>query len=115
MQGRGVPLDYGEAVRLYRKAADKGNSHALFLLGGMYEAGSGVGQDSKIAASHVFQSLKQGNTYAAKKIAANPDGWSTPFHRELQRLLKEDGIYSGPLDGRFGLAVQSSIDALLRK
>jgi len=115
MRGRGVPLNYGEAVRLFRKAADNGDSRAFYLLGGMYEAGSGVGQDSKIAASHVFRSLKKGNKYAARQLAAKPDGWSTVFYLELQRLLKEEGVYSGPLDGRFGPAVQSGVDVLLRE
>ena len=37
--------DYGEAVRWYRKAADKGWANAQNNLGGMYLNGQGVTQD----------------------------------------------------------------------
>ena len=34
--GQGVPLDYTEAVRWYRKAADQGYAKAEYNLGNMY-------------------------------------------------------------------------------
>ena len=37
--GRGVPQDYAEAVRWYRKAAEQGNATAQFSLGFMYDEG----------------------------------------------------------------------------
>jgi TPR repeat protein len=45
-QGRGVPQDYAEAVRWYRKAADQGYAKAQYNLGNMYWYGRGVPQDS---------------------------------------------------------------------
>ena len=44
-EGQGVPQDYAEAARWYRKAADQENAHARFNLGVMYRGGQGVPQD----------------------------------------------------------------------
>ena len=43
--GMGVPLDYQEAVRWYRLAAEQGNAEAQHNLGLKYEYGDGVPQD----------------------------------------------------------------------
>ena len=43
--GRGVPQDYGEAVRWYRLAADQGDAGSQYNLGLMYNDGRGVLQD----------------------------------------------------------------------
>ena len=53
--GRGVPQDYGEAVRWYRLAADQGHASAQRNLGGMYAAGRGVPQDD--VAAHMWANL----------------------------------------------------------
>ena len=43
--GRGVKRDYIQAMRWYRKAADKGDTSAMLKIGGLYENGLGVKQD----------------------------------------------------------------------
>jgi TPR repeat protein len=43
--GRGVPQDYAEAVKWFRKAADQGMARAQSDLGFMYADGQGVPQD----------------------------------------------------------------------
>jgi TPR repeat protein len=43
--GQGVGKDEAEAVRLYRKAADLGNTDAMNHLGDMYFYGRGVAKD----------------------------------------------------------------------
>lgn len=49
--GHGVPQDYKEAAKWFRKAADQGNSSAQIYLGDMYSNGKGVPQDFKEAAN----------------------------------------------------------------
>jgi len=44
-EGRGVPKDYKEAARWYRKAAEQGNADAQSDLGVMYAKGRGVPKD----------------------------------------------------------------------
>ena len=43
--GKGVPQDYKEAVRLYRLSAEQGYALAQYNLGLMYYKGQGVPQD----------------------------------------------------------------------
>jgi TPR repeat protein len=43
--GKGVPLDYGGAVRWYHLAAIQGNASAQSNLAFMYKTGKGVPQD----------------------------------------------------------------------
>jgi uncharacterized protein len=44
-EGRGVPVDYAEAVKWSRKAADQGNATGQYALGFMYANGRGVPRD----------------------------------------------------------------------
>ena len=48
--GRGVPQDDAEAVRLYRLAADQGHASAQFNLGVMYANGNGTSCPTRIPA-----------------------------------------------------------------
>jgi len=44
-KGRGVPQDYTEAIKWYRKAAEQGYSSSQYNLGLMFVNGRGVPQD----------------------------------------------------------------------
>jgi Sel1 repeat len=44
-KGEGVPLDYAESVRWFRKAAEQGDAPAQYALGYMYYEGKGVSRD----------------------------------------------------------------------
>lgn len=50
--GAGVPRDYAEAVKWYRRCADKGSAAGMDNVGFMYLMGWGVPQDSTIAAAY---------------------------------------------------------------
>ena len=43
--GQGLPQDYTEAAKWYRKAAEQGNASAQINLGQLYDRGRGVKQD----------------------------------------------------------------------
>jgi TPR repeat protein len=53
--GLGVPQDYAEAAKWYRKASDQGNSSAQTALSGLYTIGRGVPQD--FVAAHMWMNL----------------------------------------------------------
>ena len=59
--GVGVPKDYGDAVRWYRKAAEQGLAAAQFNLGTMYGDGQGVPQDHGEAARWYRKAADQGD------------------------------------------------------
>jgi TPR repeat protein len=45
LTGKGLPLDYSEALKWFRAAAEQGETEALRRLGFMYESGLGVKRD----------------------------------------------------------------------
>ena len=44
-RGQGVPMDYGEAIKWFRRAAAQGNADAANWLGNFYANGLGVAKD----------------------------------------------------------------------
>jgi uncharacterized protein len=63
-KGRGIPQDYAEAAKWYRKAAEQGYADAQYFLGHMYYEGEGVPQDYTEAAKWYGKAADQGNAYA---------------------------------------------------
>ena len=59
-RGQGVPQDYAEAVRWYRKGADQGDAMAQDGLGLMYYQGQGVSRDHTEAARWYHNAADQG-------------------------------------------------------
>ena len=62
--GLGVPQDYTEALKWYRKAADQGDSNAQHNLGVAYVEGKGVPQSYAEAARWYRIAANQGNFVA---------------------------------------------------
>ena len=67
--GKGVPQDYTEAVRWYRKAADQGYAKAEFNLSDLYRDGKGVPQDYAEAVRWCRKAAEQGDTKAQDGLA----------------------------------------------
>ncbi len=63
-QGKGMQLDYGEALRWYSKAADQGNAKAEYGLGYLYFRGQGVSQSYPDALRWYRKATDQGNAKA---------------------------------------------------
>ena len=66
-KGQGVPQDYAEAVKWYRKAAEQGNNDGQGNLGWVYLNGHGVPQDFVTAYMWLSLSAAQGNKNARIK------------------------------------------------
>jgi hypothetical protein len=62
--GRGVPQDYAEALRWYRKAADQGDAMAQYDVGSRYYYGQGVSQDYAEALRWYRKAADQGDARA---------------------------------------------------
>jgi hypothetical protein len=69
-QGQGVPQDYAEAEKWYRKATEQGYASAQSNLGVMYEQGQGVPQDYAEAAKWYRKAAEQGNASAHGNLGA---------------------------------------------
>lgn len=113
--GDGVEKDHVESVRWYRKAAVKGNSGAMHNLGVAYDNGRGVGKDPRQAAKWVFKAVKAGDDFSIKQMSENAPAYTKQFRREFQRLLREAGVYEGKIDGSFGPATKSAVEALIKQ
>ncbi|MBY0249094.1 MAG: sel1 repeat family protein [Nitrospiraceae bacterium] len=69
LRGQGVPLDYNQALLLFRKAASLGLPNAQNNLGVMYAAGQGVQQDYKQAIFWFREAANQGYALAMNGLA----------------------------------------------
>ncbi|PHP64773.1 hypothetical protein CSC94_22495 [Zhengella mangrovi] len=114
--GRGVERDDKEALRLLRMAVDKSQDiDAIHALGWVYQASQGVPADPPRAARYIMDALRRGNQFTVQQMTERADIWSKPFRQELQRLLQADGVYFGKIDGVFGPATTSAIQALVAR
>ncbi|KAB2941062.1 MAG: PDZ domain-containing protein [Hyphomicrobium sp.] len=109
--GSGVPKDYTEAVRWFRMGANAGDPSSMTNLGVHYHNGWGVEQDPEQAAEFVLQALQTGDARTAEWVTAESD-WSVAFGRALQRRLKQERVFDGPIDGIFGPATVRAIKDL---
>lgn len=89
LQGQGVPLDYAESAKWYRKAAEQGSVPAQNNLGVAYVWGFGVLQDNveayawfSIAADQGFLGAVSGREEAAK--------WMTNAELERAQALAHE-------------------------
>jgi hypothetical protein len=62
--GQGVPKDYAEAAKCYRKAADQGDIKGQYSLAVLYVTGNGVPRDSNEAMKWYRQAADQGEELA---------------------------------------------------
>ena len=69
LRGQGVPLDYNQALLLFRKAASQGLPNAKNNIGVMYTAGRGVPQDYKEAVAWFLEAANEGFPLAMDNLA----------------------------------------------
>ena len=62
--GQGVPRDYSEAVKWYRKAAEQGDAYAQYDLGECYLNGHGVAQDHAEAVKWYYRAAEKSYAHA---------------------------------------------------
>src|SRR5262249_31391877 len=70
MKGDSVRPGYGLAVAWLRSTAAKGNPHAQFLLGYLYEHGQGVPRSYTMAAENYEAAAAQGHSIAQNNLAS---------------------------------------------
>ena len=98
--GEGVPQDYAEAIKWYRKAAEDNYAHgyasdALFYLSDMYHRGVGVPKD--YVQAYMWLAIDQLRTGTGHITDQNDNDWFSKFAAkmtpmqiaEAKRLAKE--------------------------
>ena len=111
-QGRGTQKDIRKALNLFFEAAETGNPTAYFYLARAHHYGIGVDRDYRAAAEYMFRSLQRGYDFAINQMTANAGQWNIGFRRDLQRIMQEEGFYTGAIDGAFGPGTRRAIEAL---
>ena len=107
--GQGVQRDQKELVRLYLIAAAQGDKLGMFNVAMAYDSGEGLPLNPSQAANWIYAALRFGHDYSLKQMSGPATGWTPEFRKALQRLLKQAGAYSGPINGVFGPEVWSAV------
>ena len=104
-EGRAAPRDFGQAAKLYAKAADQGIVPAEYRLGALYEKGLGVAQDKARARSLYRQAAEAGNPRAMHNLAVLlADGDGKPDYEGAATWFRKAAQY-GVHDSQFNLAI----------
>ena len=90
-KGLGVPQNYAEAFKWFRKAADQENAEAQVLLGYMYYLGQGVPQNYEEAVKWYLKAAEQGDAQAqgiVGDIYYNGEGVKRDFSEAAKWWMK---------------------------
>ncbi len=109
---RGVKADYSRAARLYKDAAGSDYPVAWANLGYLYAAGLGVSKSPDYAASLISRAIKAGDEHALNQMLTNSGQWGRPFRRSMQKKMRNEGVYTGPIDGSFGSGTKQALRRL---
>ncbi|MCZ7595089.1 MAG: peptidoglycan-binding protein [Hyphomicrobium sp.] len=60
----------------------------------------------------MLEAIKKGEDGSLEEMQEKSADWSADFRRAMQRRLKEEGRYDGPIDGKFGPGVKRAVDEL---
>ena len=87
--GEGVPKDYSEAARWYRKAAEQGLATSQYFLGLLHANGKGTPTDNIRAYAWFNLAAAQGDEDAAEARANVERDMTLPQIAEAQQLSRE--------------------------
>lgn len=110
-EGRGVEKNDFRAAELYRRAAQLGHVNGLHNFGVMLDTGRGVQRDSERAADLVLQAMQGGGEFSHRQMTRNAGAYTREFRMAMQRRLKDEGLYTGAIDGDFGASTQAAVTA----
>lgn len=91
VKGKGVPQDYAEAAKWFRKAAEKGFAPAQYNLGITYQVGKGAPQDYAEAARWYLKAAEQGHADAQNNLGfmyQNGEGVPQDYAKTVKWWLK---------------------------
>jgi TPR repeat protein len=84
----------------------------MYGLGLMYAQGRGVTQNEAEGARWMFAALEKSDPFATKEMTTNALEWTIRFRAELQKRLRDAGVYSGRAEGDVGPDFSEAIAAL---
>lgn len=105
-EGRGIAVNYEEAIKWYERAADKGIVLAMFRLGTLLEKGLGTKKDPDAARRYYVQAAERGNAKAMHNLAVlDADGGGKgPNYKTAANWFKK-AAERGIADSQYNLAI----------
>lgn len=100
--GQMAERDLSKAAQAFQNATALGHVEASAYYADHVERGLGVAADYQLAATLFYQALKDNSNWASTRLI--DQGRSRPLEvmKHIQRFLREDGLYRGPIDGVAG-------------
>ncbi|MCX7888800.1 MAG: caspase family protein [Rhodobacteraceae bacterium] len=98
----GLPIDQARALELFRRAADLRQPEAMFNMASFIDDGFVPGAGPGDAAGYLYGALRAGSANVLRELSENPKSFKKATRAALQERLRDNGFYSGPLDGSFG-------------
>ncbi len=105
-EGKGVAVNYDEAVKWYERAALAGVTPAMFRLGTFYEKGLGVKKNPDTARRYYMQAAERGNAKAMHNLAVfDADGGGQgPNYKSAVQWFRKAADH-GVADSQFNLGI----------
>ena len=107
--GLGLAADPAQALALFARAADLRQPEAMFNYASLIDEGQVAGRGPEDVAKYLYQALRAGSDPVLNQLSTRPEMFKAPARKALQKLLRENSFYSGPLDGDFGKSSQAAI------
>ncbi|MCT4654537.1 MAG: hypothetical protein N4A65_01875 [Cohaesibacter sp.] len=112
----GIQKDLAQAERLYRSAADGGDASAYLRLALLLDRDDASDRDLIAAAEALLEAYRAGDEGAVLFLNEQVNQkLSIQLRQVLQRFLKDQGFYLGPIDGQIGETMISAIDGYAKR
>jgi TPR repeat protein len=112
--GKGMKQDYSEAQRFFLKAWQNGDRNGQWRAANLADR-VGIGRNVDEIAKNMLQAVRGGSDEAREAFFQNYNRSIRRDTREaIERILSEEGFYSGPANGRFGRGFHDGLVAYLR-
>ncbi|WP_322867365.1 caspase family protein [Aquicoccus sp. G2-2] len=107
----GLAPDLDRALQYFRRAAEQHSPQAMFNYATMIDDHRVPGKTAADAASYFYQALRAGNPDVYAALLRHHSTLEPATRKALQKKLKENAFYAGPVDGDFGPGTQRGLRA----
>jgi TPR repeat protein len=101
-----------ESFEWFEKASDAGDAAAHYAVALSYVIGKGVVRNYAKSGKYLVKAIEGGEDWAVKEMKTNSRAWHKDVLTTLQRYLRDEGLYSGNIDGDIGPGTIRAIEAL---
>jgi uncharacterized protein len=105
----GLQLDQAKALEMFAKAADLGQPEAIFNMASFIDDGQIPGSGPEQAGALLYKALRAGSEKVLQALTTQSDSFKLATRKAVQAKLRDNGFYTGPLDGAFGKGTLASI------